>query len=376
MECGRQMRYPGWRDGRGWFGRLDGLGVWVGRGDSGGKKTGEPEHINSVLRSWLKLSPRVPSCSPGALASACRRADPFAMAMPRIDALQARLQAAKAMLTDLPGAERRLASSAQASAVVEQCAEASDDLRRATASRIADLVELAATALWEPSDRSRVIRAVLGAEEASGVVARPAQADAEVVSGASGSEGALTPRDGRWRTRSPRTPMQTYMPALLAYFTHREWTHLYAAASSQLLRMHIIFSKLISLGCWAPCEPDLKMLAAVLLLLEYGQDASRLSLETRVATQESVKCEWQNFRRRHGKPRTFISALPGDPASLAQEHPDTWARAFDGGRELPELCRLNVESFLRLSASMHCRNIHVAALLARGNALRQPETRR
>ena len=91
--------------------------------------------------------------------------------------------------------------------------------------------------------------------------------------------------------------MQTYMPALLAYFTQREWTHLYAAASSQLLRMDIIFRKLISLGCWAPGEVDLKMLSAMLLLLEYGQDACRLSLERRVATQESVKYELPVFQR-------------------------------------------------------------------------------
>ena len=282
--------------------------------------------------------------------------------MDPIQALQNRLQAAVQLLPTMQDEDRKMASSAQAAAVKQQCLDASAQLSQATSVVRADLVELAMKALWEPADRSTVIRALLVDPGESPMQAR-ARAHSPATSTGSGSEGVDTGRDKR-----QRRVMQVYMPQALEYFTNAEWNHMFSPAASQLLRMHIIFSKLTALGAFCLTENCRKTLAAVLLLLVYGRDAHRVSAQTRASTQEFTTREWRNWRKRPTNLQVqtgfpHISTLPLDPAELRRVHRDVFDRAFSMEGEGPTICRLNLDDLRRMCSTMVCRNTAAQAML-------------
>ena len=143
--------------------------------------------------------------------------------------IEARLNAAVRLLGSLnDGGDRALASHAQAAALVQQCTDGHAELAAETSVKRADLVCLAMSGLWEPEDRSTIIRALLADPPA------PAQAPPQERGRARASSRASSPaessgsdRDPEARERRQRRVMQKYMPALLEYLTHNEWSHLF-----------------------------------------------------------------------------------------------------------------------------------------------------
>ena len=163
------------------------------------------------------------------------------------------------------------------------------------------------------------------------------------------------------------------MPALLAYFTHEEWEVLHGIrTSNRLLRMHVIFGKMLALGGTTCSEVDLKQVAATLLLLEHREAALDVSADARVRVQESVKAEWRRFRARCRAHLAFVEYLPSDPEQLRVDHPTVYTNCFPAGSS-PVVCRLSLWHLGRLSNLMTCRNLYMQSFMSdRGLALEAP----
>ena len=270
--------------------------------------------------------------------------------------LRARLMAARDVLQAALGPERAALSAIQADAAVSLGVAVNADL---TVEQVASLRSLIHAVPFEARDSQRVLWSILQEETAAPATVTGAGAPTPIGVGAPTQIAAGAEILGLGApmvlatTKKTRRSMQCYVPAVMAYFLGEEWDLLLGPNVAQSLKVELIFTRLSQLGAVNLDEPSLKMLAAILLALNFGTGAMAVPSDSRAGLQEDVKRMWRSWKKRYHAAGCYLSMLPAMPASFRADHRDVFEQMFKGG--MPEVCRISMTLVQAIDRTMVCR---------------------